>query len=144
MTKSTICTNSVGCSLKGFVDPDVVRKMLAIARDEMGDDADSNPRQADAPAEADGEEQGGLAYFNVGQSAGLTDPVMRPLIDEVGKSASVLQRRRAPDGTAVGTRYYADFFAPKLPSTKTARHGGTDPPRSIRISSPSPSTGPGA
>lgn len=113
--------------LKGFVDPDVVRGMLAIARDKMGDDADSNPLQAEAPTDTDGEEQGALAYFNVGQSAGLTNPVMRPLIDEVGKSASLLQRRRAPDGTVVGTRYYADFFAPKLPSTKAARHGGNGP-----------------
>src|SRR5699024_2176851 len=29
--------------LKSFVDPDVVRQMLNIARDKMGDDADSNP-----------------------------------------------------------------------------------------------------
>lgn len=113
--------------LKGFVDPDVVRKMLAIARDKMGDDADSNPLGAAAASEIDEEEQGGLAYFNVEQSAGLTDPVMRPLIDEVGKNASVLLRRRASDGSAVGTRYYTDFFAPKLPSTKTARHGGNGP-----------------
>lgn len=114
--------------LKGFVDPEVVRTMLAIAREKMGDDADSNPLQqaADAPA-ADSEEQGGLAYFNVEQSAGLTDPVMRPLIDEVGKSASVLQRRRLADGSPVGTRYYTDFFAPKLPSTKATRHGGNGP-----------------
>lgn len=110
--------------LKGFVDPDVVRKMLAIARDMMGDDADSNPMQAGAAPETGGAEQGGLAYFNVEQSAGLTDPVMRPLIDEVGKNASRLQRRRAADGTLVGTRYYTDFFAPKLPSAKVARHGG--------------------
>lgn len=111
--------------LKGFVDPDVVRKMLRIARHKMGDDADSNPLQPDSAPEADGEEQGGgLAYFNVEQSSGLTDPVMRPLIDEVGRNASLLQRRSAADGTAVGTRYYTDFFAPKLPSAKAARHGG--------------------
>jgi hypothetical protein len=29
--------------LKGFVDPDVLRAMLDIAREKMGDDADGNP-----------------------------------------------------------------------------------------------------
>jgi len=112
--------------LKRFVDPDLVRRMLEIARGKMGDDADGGPSNTDtAEASTDGEEDGGaVAYFNVGQSAGLTDPVMRPLIYDVGKNARALQRRRTADGSEVGVRYYADYFVPKLPSAKPSRRGG--------------------
>lgn len=111
--------------LTGFVDPEVVRKMLEIARERMGDDADSNPLNTDtSEAPADGASQEPIGYFNVGESAGLTDPVMRPLINEVGKNARLLQRRRTADGSGVGVRYYADYFVPKLPSSKPSRHGG--------------------
>lgn len=111
--------------LKNFVDPDVLRRMLEIARERMGDDADGALSGADKSEEAtDGAEQGSLAYFNVGQSAGLTDPVIRPLINDVGKNARLLQSRRRADGSAVGVRYYADYFVPKLPSAKPSRHGG--------------------
>lgn len=108
-----------------FVDPEVIRKMLALARSEMGDDADSHPLSADGPGAALGvETPTPVAYFNVGLSPGLTDPVMRPLINEVGRNATILQRRRMADGSPVGVRYYADYFVPKLPSTKPSRHGG--------------------
>lgn len=114
--------------LKSFVDPDVVRRMLEIARERMGDDADSNPLDSGtAEAAPEGADQDPLAYFNVGQSSGLTDPVMRPLIYEVGKNARLLQRRSTADGTEVGVRYYADYFVPKLPSSKPSRHGGNGP-----------------
>ncbi|WP_232080460.1 phytanoyl-CoA dioxygenase family protein [Mycobacterium branderi] len=114
--------------LKRFVDPDVVRRMLEIAREKMGDDADSNPLDPGAgDAAADGANQDPIAYFNVGQSSGLTDPVMRPLIYEVGKNARLLQRRSTADGAGVGVRYYADYFVPKLPSSKPSRHGGNGP-----------------
>ena len=53
--------------------------------------------------------------------------MLRPLIDEVGKSAELLLRRRTGDGSAVGVRYYSDFFVPKLPSSKASRHGGNGP-----------------
>jgi Phytanoyl-CoA dioxygenase (PhyH) len=111
--------------LKNFVDPDVVRKMLDIAQERMGDDADGHPSEPDTsePA-ADEANQPPIAYFNVGQSAFLSDPVMRPLVNEVGKNARLLQSRRRPDGSAVGVRYYADYFVPKLPSGKPSRNGG--------------------
>jgi hypothetical protein len=110
--------------LKGFVNPDLVGRMLEIAREEMGDDADGGPSGAETAEATDGENEGAIAYFNVGQSGGLTSPVIRPLIYEVGKNARLLQRRTAADGSQVGVRYYADYFVPKLPSSKPSRSGG--------------------
>lgn len=104
--------------LKSFVDPGFVRTMLDMARANMGDDGDSNPvREGVDP----------LAYFNVGQSGGLSNPVLRPLINEVGKNAGLLLQRRQADGSNVGIRYYSDFFVPKLPSNRASRHGGNGP-----------------
>jgi len=110
--------------LKRFVDPDVLARMLALAQEKMGADADSNPLKAGMSATAEGQAKGALAYFNAERSGGLTSPVLRPLIDDIGKSASLLLNRRANDGSNVGVRYYNDFFVPKLPSTKASRHGG--------------------
>jgi hypothetical protein len=104
--------------LKRFVDPGFVQTMLDMARAGMGDDADSNPVREGADP---------LAYFNVGHSGGLTNPVLRPLINEVGKNAGLLLRRRQADGSDVGIRYYSDFFVPKLPANKESRHGGNGP-----------------
>jgi Phytanoyl-CoA dioxygenase (PhyH) len=106
--------------LSGFVDPDVIGAMLDLARDVMGDDADSNPLSPFLEA-AVAEGRAGLEYFNAQRSSGLEHPVLRPLIHEVGKSAARLQRRD------VGTRYYQDLFVPKLPSSKDSRHGGNGP-----------------
>lgn len=110
--------------LKRFVDPDVLTRMLELARTKMGEDADSNPLKAGMSGETNGDAKGALAYFNAERSGGLVSPVLRPLIDEIGKSATLLLGRRAPDGSNVGIRYYSDFFVPKLPSGKTSRHGG--------------------
>lgn len=121
--------------LKGFVDPDVVRTLLDLARDLMGEDGDSNPPPRgtaeriglsadDAAAEEEGE---GFAYFNPQDSGGLSSPVLRPLIHEAAKSARVLQRRPTTDGRGVGVRYYTDYFIPKLPAAKETRHGGNGP-----------------
>ena len=108
--------------LKGFVDPDVIGAMLDLAREVMGDDADSNPLSPFLQA-AVAEGRAGLEYFNAQRSAGLEHPVLRPLIHEVGRSAELLQRRH-PD---VGVRYYQDLFVPKLPSSRESRHGGNGP-----------------
>ena len=112
--------------LKSFVDPDVIGAMLDLARDVMGDDADSNPMSPFLEA-AVAEGKAGLEYFNAQRSAGLTNPVMRPLIHEVGKSAELLQRRGTAGGSPVGVRYYQDLFVPKLPASKESRHGGNGP-----------------
>jgi hypothetical protein len=107
--------------LTSFVDPDVISAMLDLARDVMGDDADSNPMSPFLEA-AVAEGRAGLEYFNAQRSSGLEHPVLRPLIHEVGKSAALLQRR-----AGIGARYYQDLFVPKLPSSKESRHGGNGP-----------------
>jgi hypothetical protein len=107
--------------LTSFVDPDVIHAMLDLARDVMGDDADSNPMSPFLET-AVAEGRAGLEYFNAQRSSGLEHAVLRPLIHEVGKSAAQLQRR-----AGVGARYYQDLFVPKLPSSKESRHGGNGP-----------------
>jgi hypothetical protein len=107
--------------LAGFVDPDVIGAMLDLARDVMGDDADSNPMSPFLEA-AVAEGRAGLEYFNAQRSSGLEHPVLRPLIHDVGKGAAQLQRR-----AGIGARYYQDLFVPKLPSSKESRHGGNGP-----------------
>lgn len=112
--------------LEAFVDPEVVHSMLALAREVMGDDADSNPRSPFLEA-AVAAGKPGLDYFNAQRSSGPDHPVLGPLIRAVGRSAGLLQRRVRRDGRGVGVRYYSDFFAPKLPSSKESRHGGNGP-----------------
>src|SRR4051794_1974622 len=112
--------------LAGFVDPDIVRGMLDLAREMMGDDADSNPLSPFLEA-AVAEGKAGLEYFNAQRSSGLTNPLLRPLIHAVGRSAQQLQRRRTPDGSPMGARYYQDLLVPKLPSSRETRHGGNGP-----------------
>lgn len=112
--------------LKGFVDPDVLARMLELARERMGEDADSNPLPPQLEA-AVAEGGKGLDYFNAQIAGGLRHPVVRPLIDGIGESARALLARRAPDGTPLGVRYYQDLFVPKLPSSRASRHGGNGP-----------------
>jgi len=114
--------------LTSFVDPDVVGAMLGLAREMMGDDADSNPISPFLEA-AVAEGKPGLEYFNAQRSSGLEHPVLRSLIHAVGKSAAHLQRRTKTDGSRVGVRYYQDLLVPKLPASKEARHGGNGPTR---------------
>lgn len=96
--------------LKGFINPEVVRFLLDTARQRMGEDGDSS----------EGISQ---PYFTVAFGGGLNDTTMRPLIDGIGKAARALMHRHAN----VGVRYFADFFAPKLPAGKTTRHAGNGP-----------------
>ncbi|ONH27157.1 phytanoyl-CoA dioxygenase family protein [Pseudofrankia asymbiotica] len=112
--------------LTRFVDPERLRSMLDLAREKMGEDADSNPISPVLTAAVD-EGKPGLGYFNAQRGAGISDPVLRPLIFEVGRSAKLLQRRASADGSGVDARYYSDFFVPKLPSGKASRHGGNGP-----------------
>lgn len=112
--------------LRQFVDPELVGTMLGMAREQMGEDADSNPlhpQVEDAVAEGGA----GIGYFNAHRTGGLGDPVLGPLLHEVGANAEMLLARRRPDGSPVGIRYYSDHFVPKLPSSRPARHGGNGP-----------------
>jgi hypothetical protein len=121
--------------LNSFVDPDLIRAMLGVARELMGDDADSNPPPLGAteriglgPDETEAtEEDDAFAYFNPESGSGLSNPIIRPLIYEAGKNAKLLQRRPSADGQGVGVRYYTDYFVPKLPAAKKSRHGGNGP-----------------
>jgi Phytanoyl-CoA dioxygenase (PhyH) len=112
--------------LKAFVDPDVVARMLDVAQETMGDDADSNPLSPYLAA-AVAEKGAGIEYFNAQEAGGLRHPVLRPLVHDVGKAAKLLQRRARLDGTGVDVRYYQDLLVPKLPAAAVARHGGNGP-----------------
>jgi Phytanoyl-CoA dioxygenase (PhyH) len=85
----------------------------------MGEDADSN---AVIETIGPGVEKK-IAYFNAEYGGGLENPPVRSLIEHVGKNAKALMSRSKP----VGVRYFSDFYAPKLPSSKQARHGGNGP-----------------
>jgi hypothetical protein len=108
--------------LDGFVDHGVLADMLDLARARMGEDADSNP----APPPRD-DDEAPLPYFNAHVLRGLRHPVVEPLIRALGAEAKQLLRRRRPDGTLLDARYYEDLFAPKLPSSAPAPHGGNGP-----------------
>ena len=112
--------------LKQYIDVDVLGRMLTIAREKMGDDADSNAMSRYVEA-AVAEGGAGVQYFNAQPTNGLHDPTIRPVIDGIGREAKSLLRRRNPHGDALDIRYYQDFFAPKLPSSRTSRHGGNGP-----------------
>jgi hypothetical protein len=112
--------------LSGFVDPDIMRTTLDLAREAMGDDADGNPIPPGFE-EAAAKGEFGLDYFNAHLSFGMSNPTLRPLLQEVGKSAALLQDRSTAGGDPVGVRYYSDFFAPKLPSSTKSLHRGNGP-----------------
>lgn len=95
--------------LEKFVSAAQVAELLVMAKDRMGEAGDRNP-----PPKA-------FAYFNPLTMRGLDSPILRPVIDQVGRGARALMARRAP----VGIRYFTDYFAVKLPSGKSAEHGGT-------------------
>ncbi|MDQ2648695.1 MAG: phytanoyl-CoA dioxygenase family protein [Actinomycetota bacterium] len=112
--------------LRAFVDPDLMRATLDLAREAMGDDADGNPIPPGFEQAAEAGEFG-LDYFNAHLSFGLSNPVLQPLVQEVGRNAGRLQRRFDADGGPLAVRYYSDFFAPKLPTSKRALHRGNGP-----------------
>jgi hypothetical protein len=95
--------------LERFIDPALIAVLLERARQKMGEDADSNPREGSI-----------LRYFNPESGMGLTHPLIRPLIEQVGKNGKQLLARRS----GVGVRYYEDVFIPKLPSSRKSKHGG--------------------
>ena len=95
--------------LDQFVALSTADQLLAMAKEKMGEDGDRN-----APPEA-------FSYFNPLTLRGLKDPLLRPIIDHVGRNARKLMARRVN----VGIRYFTDYFAVKLPtSRKQAEKGG--------------------
>lgn len=105
--------------LKGFVRPATVKYILEAALQRMGEDADSN---AIIEIIGPGVEKK-IAYFNAEYGGGLDNPPVRSLIEHVGKNAKPLMSRARP----VNVRYFSDFYAPKLPSSKASKHGGNGP-----------------
>jgi hypothetical protein len=105
--------------LQGFVRAETVTLILKAALERMGEDADSN---AVIETIGPGVEKK-IAYFNAEYGGGLENPPVRSLIEHVGKNAKSLMSRSRP----VGVRYFSDFYAPKLPSSKQTRHGGNGP-----------------
>jgi hypothetical protein len=101
--------------LKGFVPAPSVDALLAIAKEDMGEDGDRN-----APPQA-------FSYFNPLTMRGLGHPVLGPVIKHCGHNARALMARKAP----VGIRYFTDFFGAKLPSKKPSQHGGYAPLMSV-------------
>ena len=98
--------------LKKFVRPEMLRMLLDMARQRMGDDGDSNaPYGISQP------------YFNAEYCGGLQHAHIRPFLENLGKSAKALMGRRAD----VGVKYFSDFFAPKLPSAKETKNAGNGP-----------------
>jgi hypothetical protein len=98
--------------LDRFVDAEIVGLLLLIAHERMGEDGDSN--------QAYGLNQ---PYFNAEYGGGLAIPPVRALIERIGQSARPLMNRRG----GVGVRYFTDFFAPKLPSSRATRNAGNGP-----------------
>jgi hypothetical protein len=105
--------------LKAFVRADLVELILKTALQRMGEDADSN---AVIDVIGPGVEKK-IAYFNAEYGGGLENPPVRSLIEHVGKSGQALMSRSRPEGV----KYFSDFYAPKLPSSKQAKHGGNGP-----------------
>jgi hypothetical protein len=95
--------------LEGFVPPDTTQTLLAIARQRMGADGDSNPPL--------GPKQ---PFFNPEFAGALTNRALRPLIEGVGRGAKALMRRRP----GLEVRYFCDVFAVKLPAAKQTRNAG--------------------
>ena len=96
--------------LGAFVDPGALAGVLDVAREQMGDDGDGNPLHPFVEA-AVAEGGAGAQYFNAHSAGGVGNPVLRPVIEQVGTTAKRMLRRRNPDGSALGVRVTASFVA---------------------------------
>lgn len=94
--------------LKKFIPITTINAMLAIAKEKMGDNGDRN-----APPAA-------FSYFNPLTMHGLDHAVLGPVIRQCGKNGARLMARKS----AVGVRYFTDYYNVKLPSKNKATHGG--------------------
>jgi len=94
--------------LEQFIAVDLIGEILAVAKENMGENGDRN-----APPEA-------FAYFNPLTMHGLDHPVLGPVIRHCGRNASALMARKAP----IGVRYFSDYYNVKLPAKSKGGHGG--------------------
>lgn len=95
--------------LPGFVPPETVDALMAMAKQRMGEDAKGN---AISPMQQ--------PFFNPEVSDGPASAAMRGLINGIGANAKVLMNRRP----GLGVRYFGDMFAAKLPVGQETRHPG--------------------
>ncbi len=93
--------------LKRYLDPEILKELMRVAHSRMGEDGDSNPSYGlDQP------------FFNAEYGAGLHNPPVRALLRGIGRTARDLF------GRPVEARYFQDFYAPKLPSSKKTKNAG--------------------
>jgi len=95
--------------LENFVQPAMVRRLLEVGVEKLGEDGDSNPP---LPILQD--------LFNHAYADALNDPTLRPLLNNLGKNAKALMQRRPH----VEVRYFTENFAVKLPAGKESKHAG--------------------
>jgi hypothetical protein len=95
--------------LPGFIAPEIVQALRAMALARMGEDGQGN---AVAPIQQ--------PFFNPEVSDGPDSPLLRPLLNGVGANARLLMGRHP----GVGVRYFGDMFAAKLPAARETRHPG--------------------
>ena len=92
--------------------------MLDLAREAMGDDADSNPMPPGLePAAAEG--KFGLEYFNAQLSFGVVEPGPAPADPRGRQERKVAAAPLRRPASRVDVRYYSDFFVPKLPTRRS-------------------------
>jgi len=95
--------------LPGFLPPELVARLLAMAKASMGADGQCN---AVSPMQQ--------PFFNPEVTGGPADPQLRPLIDGIGRNARLLMQRHP----GIAARYFGDVFAAKLPAARETRHPG--------------------
>jgi hypothetical protein len=95
--------------LEAFVHLDIVEYLLKLGIEKLGEDGDSNPP---LPILQD--------LFNHACAGALHDPMLRPLLNGIGKNAKALMQRQPH----VEVRYFTENYAVKLPAAKPSRHGG--------------------
>ncbi len=95
--------------LEGLVSAETVQRLLRRGIEKLGEDGDSNPP---LPILQD--------LFNHASADALTDPSLRPLLHDIGRSAKALMQRQPQ----VGVRYFTENYAVKLPAARQSKHAG--------------------
>lgn len=95
--------------LESFADLSVVQRLRDVGVRKMGEDGASNPQ---LPILQD--------YFNHASADALTDPVLRPFLNGVGKAAKALMQRQPH----IEVRLFAENFVVKLPASRESKNAG--------------------
>jgi hypothetical protein len=97
--------------LDALVGPETVEALLSLARDKLGNDADSNPAN---PRRT-------VGFLNSEWIMGIEQPAFADLIASLGSCAKDLLGRN------VGVRYAVDSVVAKLPAGRSHRHNASEP-----------------